>query len=165
MTGALTEGHRITGLIINSRAVALSAQALTCAGIGTAAANNIMTPMSTQAGSPGGAQPRAGTPTGVGGRGWRGDATWRNAVKSIRNAHKNATLDANDLGTSVRPTLEEARDLIDQAGGNIVREDLAGHPPGGVSTHLDPHINFTTASGNKATIYIRPPGASWELHQ
>jgi len=107
----------------------------------------------------GGDCPGKGVPQrGIGGSGWRGDAKWRTAVKSVTDAGHNATLDAADLGAGTRPTLQEARDLVNESGGTIVREDIAGHAPGGVSTHLDPHINFTTGAGNRATIYIQPPG-------
>lgn len=51
----------------------------------------------------------------------------------------------------------KARDLIDASDGTIVREDVAGHAPGGISTHTDPHINFTTPS-------IRTPRANQSTH-
>ena len=36
--------------------------------------------------------------------------------------------------------------------------DLEGHPEGGVSTHIYPHINYDTAEGRKGTIEVAASG-------
>ncbi len=46
---------------------------------------------------------------------------------------------------------------IRESGGKITRVETEGHPPGGVSKHTYPHINYETASGAKGTIQIQPP--------
>ena len=51
------------------------------------------------------------------------------------------------------PTLQEAKMLIEKAGGTINRIE-EGHAVGGVSKHTYPHINYTTPSGSKATLRV-----------
>jgi hypothetical protein len=55
------------------------------------------------------------------------------------------------------PSEKEAIDLINEAGGKVQRIEPA-HGPGSVSSHDYPHINYTTPSGEKATIRIQEGG-------
>ncbi len=43
--------------------------------------------------------------------------------------------------------------MIDESGGTVVRNDPA-HPPGGVSGHTYPHVNYVTATGARATVRV-----------
>ncbi len=80
--------------------------------------------------------------------GWSGTKPYRDAMNQLKQAgtHEN-------LGGKV-PTREEATRMIRESGGLVERQD-PGHTPGGVSTHTEPHINYTTASGEKATVIVR----------
>jgi hypothetical protein len=51
------------------------------------------------------------------------------------------------------PTQEEAVRMIAHNGGSIDRIE-EGHAPGGVSPHTYDHINYTTSSGNRATVQV-----------
>ncbi len=84
---------------------------------------------------------------GVGGKGWRGDKNWRDQVRDVESG--------GDVDIDPTPNVDEAKDLIDAAGGTVDRVDSDGHAPGGVSEHIYPHINYTTASKRKGTIKIK----------
>lgn len=87
---------------------------------------------------------------GIGGKGWRGDQGWRDAVKMVG---KGGTID--NIGGQV-PTQEEAETLIKESGGKVVRTEGPHDPP---NPHTYDHINYTTESGTKGTIQIQPPGS------
>jgi hypothetical protein len=80
--------------------------------------------------------------------GWTGSPSYRAAVKEISQPG-----DHTEVQGKV-PTYDEAVRLIEDAGGKIVRTE-PGHDPAGESTHLYPHINYTTADGLKATVQIQ----------
>lgn len=80
--------------------------------------------------------------------GWKGSPSWKDAVNEASKAGTHETI----LGKI--PTQQEAKDLIIEAGGKIERIEGA-HPVGGISTHTYPHINYYTASGQKAAIRIQ----------
>ncbi len=52
------------------------------------------------------------------------------------------------------PTEAEARQLIKDAGGTPMGP-VEAHEPGGVSTHTEPHINYTLGDGTKGTIQVQ----------
>ena len=83
---------------------------------------------------------------GVGGKGWRGDKTWKSNVKKVSEGG-----DIKSLNGQV-PTEAEAKDLIREAGGKYIRTDKAHKSP---NPHNYRHINYLTPSGNKATIKIK----------
>lgn len=85
---------------------------------------------------------------GIGGKGWRGDKTWKSNVNTVRNG---GTIEEVN-GTIA--TQQEAIDLINASGGKIVRIEEA-HPEGGLSPHTYPHINYETSSGVKGAIRIQ----------
>lgn len=68
-----------------------------------------------------------------------GSKSYRDAVKELEQAGTH-----DSLGGKV-PTREEATRMIEESGGKVDRQD-AGHAPGGVSTHTEPHINYTTVN-------------------
>jgi RHS repeat-associated protein len=80
--------------------------------------------------------------------GWSGTKPYTDAVKQLKQAgtHEN-------LGGKV-PTREEATRMIEESRGTVDRQD-AGHAPGGVSTHTEPHINYYTEAGQKATVIVK----------
>ena len=79
---------------------------------------------------------------------------WNNSPAYIKARNELKTPgDHPDLNGKV-PTREEANQMIQEAGGSVDRND-PGHSPGGVSTHTDPHVNYTTPSGQKATVTVR----------
>jgi RHS repeat-associated protein len=80
--------------------------------------------------------------------GWSGSKPYRDAVKQLEQpgTHEN-------LGGKV-PTQDEAVQMIRESGGEIDRIE-EGHGPESVSSHNEPHINYTTANGAKATVYIQ----------
>jgi hypothetical protein len=59
----------------------------------------------------------------------------------------------HEIVEGIVPTLEKAKQLIRSAGGTIDRIE-EGHAVGGVSEHTYPHINYTTASGSRATVRV-----------
>jgi hypothetical protein len=81
--------------------------------------------------------------------GWTGSSSY---IKARNVLNRPGT--HNDLEGKV-PTKEEAKRMIQESGGRVEREDYEGHPPGGVSEHTEPHINYTTAAGEKATIIVK----------
>ena len=79
---------------------------------------------------------------------------WNNSP--AYNAAKNKLTQAgthSDLNGKV-PTRQEATRMIEESGGRVDRQD-AGHAPGGVSTHMEPHINYYTPNGEKATVIVK----------
>jgi len=52
------------------------------------------------------------------------------------------------------PTKAEAIEMIKESGGTIDRIEEA-HGPDSVSTHDYPHINYTTAGDQKATVKVQ----------
>jgi RHS repeat-associated protein len=86
--------------------------------------------------------------------GWQNTPAWKGAASEIGTAGHNATL--LDVGGKI-PTQAEAVHMIESEGGTVVRIEAA-HPEGGVSTHTFPHINYQTASGNRATVRIQAVG-------
>jgi hypothetical protein len=80
--------------------------------------------------------------------GWTGGKRWRTARRTLQQPGTHQSLDG------VVPTVDEAVELIRASGGRVVRIER-GHAAGGVSTHTYPHINYTTASGAKATVRVR----------
>jgi hypothetical protein len=82
---------------------------------------------------------------GIGGKGWRGDAGWKEAV---RNVDKGGTI--RSIGGNVT-TKQEAIDLITEAGGKILR--IEG-PHAAPNPHNFTHINYLTSGGLKGTIEI-----------
>ena len=85
---------------------------------------------------------------GVGGKGWVGDKTWRGNVKTIDGG---GTITSLDGGI---PTVGEARSLIEQAGGTVLRVEGGHLPP---NPHTFSHINYLTKNGLKGTIQIMEP--------
>lgn len=86
-----------------------------------------------------------GVPCGVGGKGWEGDAIWRENVQTVS---KGGTIEELKGGI---PTKEQGIKLINQAKGQIVRIDPPHLPP---NPHNYPHINYITQFGNKGTLRI-----------
>lgn len=87
-----------------------------------------------------------GNKKGVGGKGWRGDKTWRQNVDRVSEG---GTI--KDLNGQV-PTQQEAIDLINEAGGTVNRIEGPHNSP---NPHNFNHINYTTPSGGKGTIRIQ----------
>ena len=84
---------------------------------------------------------------GVGGKGWRGDKSWKYNVEMVRGGG-----DVTSLKGGV-PTQQEALDLIKEAGGEVIRIDPA-HPANGISTHTYPHIHYSINGSEKNIIKI-----------
>jgi hypothetical protein len=82
--------------------------------------------------------------------GWSNSPSYRAARAQADQAGTHETLNGKV------PTKEEAIRMIEENGGRIDRLDYEGHPPGGVSDHTYPHINYTTSSGVKATVRVQP---------
>jgi RHS repeat-associated protein len=80
--------------------------------------------------------------------GWSGSKAYREARNQLKQpgTHEN-------LGGKV-PTQDEAVQMIEESGGTIDRIE-EGHGPDSVSSHNQPHINYTTAGGDKATVIIQ----------
>jgi hypothetical protein len=53
------------------------------------------------------------------------------------------------------PTRAQAKQMIEDAGGKVIRGEETGHAPGGNSPHTYPHINYETAQGMKGTIRVQ----------
>ncbi len=79
--------------------------------------------------------------------GWSGTKKWLSAVRTLKQPGTHEALEG------VVPTVDEAKQLIQKAGGVIDRIE-EGHASGGVSDHTYPHINYTTASKSKATVRV-----------
>ncbi len=86
--------------------------------------------------------------------GWPGQQSY-NEAKNLLNEPNTSqgTVDRRNLLGKV-PTKDEAVKMIEDAGGKVERIE-EGHAPGGVSTHPNRHINYTTSSGAKGTIDIQ----------
>jgi hypothetical protein len=82
--------------------------------------------------------------------GWNSQQPYRQARKEMDQPGTHQALNGKV------PTQEEAVRMIEENGGKIDRMDIEGHPPGGVSDHTYPHINYTTSSGVKATVKVLP---------
>jgi hypothetical protein len=80
--------------------------------------------------------------------GWSGARKYRAALETLKRPGTHEALEG------MVPTLDEAKALIRASGGTIDRIEK-GHAIGGVSRHTYLHINYTTASGAKATIRIQ----------
>jgi len=129
----------VAGVAISVAGVTAGAVEVTVGGVIVAAAiNNLSNDISKM----------NNAQRGVGGKGWHGDSTWKGNVKTVKNG---GTIESLNGGI---PTEAEAKQLIDEAGGKVVRVQPA-HPEGGISTHTYNHINYTTASGARATIRIK----------
>ncbi len=83
---------------------------------------------------------------GVGGKGWRGDKTWRDYVNIIG---KGGSIEA--LNGQI-PTKLEAIYLINEAGGVVLRIEEPHQPP---NPHNYNHINYMTSNGEKGTVQIQ----------
>jgi len=83
--------------------------------------------------------------------GWTGTKKFLAVVRTVKNPGTHEALDG------IVPTIEEAKELIQKAGGTITRIE-EGHAVGGVSEHTYPHINYTTPSGSKATVRVESIG-------
>ncbi len=90
---------------------------------------------------------KRGVERGVGGKGWKGDKTWKENVNTVAEGG-----DILELNGGV-PTGTQARELIDEAGGTIGRYHPA-HAPGGISTHTYNHIHYRTAPGRRSAIHV-----------
>ena len=85
------------------------------------------------------------TSRGVGGKGWIGDKTWRANVETVG---KGGTIESLDGGI---PTEYQAKQLINQSGGMIIRIEWGHSLP---NPHTYRHINYLTGSGVKGTLRI-----------
>ncbi|MFA9463426.1 MAG: RHS repeat-associated core domain-containing protein [Velocimicrobium sp.] len=83
---------------------------------------------------------------GVGGKGWRGDNTWK---KNVNQVKEGGTI--KDLNGQV-PTKVEAEALIRASGGKVNRVEGPHEAP---NPHNYNHINYTTPWGGKGTIRIK----------
>ena len=88
-----------------------------------------------------------GCERGVGGKGWRGDATWKQNVRTVANGG-----DVTNLNGGL-PTLEEAKALIAEAKG-IIKDFHYAHYPDGKNTHLYEHLHYLTEKGIKGVIKV-----------
>ena len=85
--------------------------------------------------------------------GWQGSKPYRDAVKRMKTINtKEGTIDIQEINGKV-PTEEEARRLIEDAGGTVKR--VEEHGADSVSGHKYWHINYDTADGIKGTIRIQ----------
>ena len=80
--------------------------------------------------------------------GWNNQQPYNTAIGQLRQPGTHNTLNGKV------PTRQEATRMIEESGGKVDRQE-AGHPPGGVSTHHDPHINYYTPKGDKATVIVK----------
>jgi RHS repeat-associated protein len=87
--------------------------------------------------------------------GWSGSKPYRDALTKLNevNTPQN-TADHQDLNGKV-PSRDDAKRMIEEAGGKVVRGEEQAHGPDSVSHHDYPHINYETASGNKGTIRVK----------
>lgn len=79
--------------------------------------------------------------------GWSGSKSYNAARDQLQQPGTHNTLNGKV------PTRAEATRMIEEMGGKVDRQE-AGHPPGGVSTHHEPHINYYTPRGKKATVIV-----------
>jgi RHS repeat-associated protein len=83
--------------------------------------------------------------------GWNNTPAYNQAKKELEQGGNNTTHDT--LNGKV-PTRAEATKMIEENGGEIIRQDQ-GHDPGGVSTHTEPHINYRTSTGFRHTVIVK----------
>jgi RHS repeat-associated protein len=83
--------------------------------------------------------------------GWNNTESYIRARNELESGPNNTTHDT--LNGKV-PTREEALKMIEENGGTVIRDE-AGHAPGGVSTHTEPHINYTTSTGIRQTVIVQ----------
>ncbi len=86
-----------------------------------------------------------GQQKGVGGKGWVGDKTWK---ENVRTVNQGGTITQLNGGI---PTRQQAIRLIGDAGGSVVRIEGPHQYP---NPHTFSHINYITSSGIKGTIKI-----------
>ena len=79
---------------------------------------------------------------------------WSDSPPYIKARNQLNTPGTHETLNGKVPTRSEANRMIEEAGGTVVRND-PGHPPGGVSGHEQPHVNYYTAGGKKATVIVR----------
>lgn len=70
---------------------------------------------------------------GVGGKGYEGDSTWRQNVKRVGQGGDIESLDGGI------PTEEQAKKMIDRAGGEYIRTDPAHEAP---EPHVYRHVHY-----------------------
>ena len=80
--------------------------------------------------------------------GWRGQSAWQQAVRRVAEGGTITDIDGKIA------TEAEARALIEDAGGTIIRVEEAHGPP---NPHQFRHINYVTASDARGTIQIQDP--------
>jgi RHS repeat-associated protein len=88
--------------------------------------------------------------------GWSGQQSYNAVVRKLNvpnTPEGTVNITEQELGGRL-PTREEALRMIQDAGGRVLR-DVETHPPGGVSTHTYPHINYETANGIKGAIKVQ----------
>ena len=88
--------------------------------------------------------------------GWRGQPSYNDALKKLNQP--NTPQGTTDLPEGVDgkvPTRTQAKQMIEDAGGKVIRGEETGHAPGGNSPHTYPHINYETAQGMKGTIRVQ----------
>jgi RHS repeat-associated protein len=95
---------------------------------------------------------RAGRPINFGRFGMFNNRRVKEAVETLKRPGTH-----NDIG-GIIPTREEAEKLISEAGGKIKRIERAHESGRG---HDFPHINYETASGEKATIRVESVNKQW----
>jgi hypothetical protein len=85
--------------------------------------------------------------------GWTGSNSWNAAVREVASGGEGGIL--RTVGGHV-PTYEEAVQLIQKAGGTIVRVEGPHAAGGGVAGHINfNHINYTTAGGVRSHLAIQ----------
>ena len=138
-TGVLAPAGAVA--LVGGAAVATAGVAVVASATANITAGDPNIQFSTAQGSSGSTSPK-----GVGGKGWRGDKTWRENVKKVGEG---GTI--QDLNGQI-PTQEEAIDLINEAGGTVNRVEGPHNTP---NPHNFNHINYTTAGGGKGTIRVQ----------
>jgi RHS repeat-associated protein len=88
--------------------------------------------------------------------GWRGQPSYNDALKKLNQPNTpQGTTDLPDGVDGKVPTRTQAKQMIEDAGGKVIRGEETGHAPGGNSPHTYPHINYETAQGMKGTIRVQ----------
>ena len=80
--------------------------------------------------------------------GWSGAKPYRTAKNQLQQPGTHETLNG------IIPTREEAKRMIEESGGEVLRTEEAHLPQN--STHTYPHINYKTAGGKPATVRVQP---------
>jgi RHS repeat-associated protein len=87
--------------------------------------------------------------------GWPGQRSYNDALRKLNEPNTpQGTTDLPDGINGKIPTRAQAKEMIEQAGGEVTRGDEMGHGPDSVSHHNYPHVNYNTASGTKGTIRV-----------